>query len=35
MAENYYSKAISLPLFYDLTLKQQDQVVQALTKALS
>lgn len=35
IAEKYYSKAMSLPLFYDLTIKQQDQVIQVLTKVLS
>lgn len=34
VAEAYYSKAISLPLFYDLTLELQDQVVETLTKVL-
>ncbi len=35
VAEKYYSKAISLPLFYDLTIELQDQVVETLTKVLS
>ena len=34
-AENYYSRSISLPLFYSMTFEQQDEVVQALEKALS
>ncbi len=33
-AEHYYAGAISLPLYYDLTEALQDQVVQALKKAL-
>lgn len=35
VAEKYYSKAISLPLFYDLTIELQDEVVETLTKVLS
>lgn len=35
LAEEYYSKAISLPLFYDMTFEQQDQVVKTLAKVLS
>ncbi len=34
VAEKYYSEAISLPLYYDLTDAQQDQVVAALKNAL-
>lgn len=34
-AERYYAEAISLPMFAALTDSQQDQVVAALTKALS
>jgi dTDP-4-amino-4,6-dideoxygalactose transaminase len=35
VAEKYYSKAITLPLFYDLTIELQDEVVETLTKVLS
>lgn len=35
VAENYYHAAISLPLFYDMTNQQQDQVVTALSQALT
>lgn len=34
-AEAYYSQAITLPLYFDLTFEQQDQVVQALREALA
>ncbi len=34
-SERYYAEAISLPLFYDLTEAQQDQVVQALEEVLT
>lgn len=34
-AEAYYREAISLPLYYGLTLAQQDQVIQALKQVLS
>lgn len=34
-AENYYERAISLPLYYDMTHEQQDEVVQCLVKVLS
>ena len=34
-AEAYYAEAISLPLYYDLTEAQQDQVVQALHEVLN
>jgi dTDP-4-amino-4,6-dideoxygalactose transaminase len=34
-AERYYAEAISLPMFAALTDAQQDQVVAALTKAVS
>lgn len=34
-AEGYYSRAITLPLYFDLTFEQQDQVVQALREALA
>jgi dTDP-4-amino-4,6-dideoxygalactose transaminase len=34
-SEAYYERAISLPLFYDLTNEQQDTVVQALTEILA
>lgn len=33
-AENYYRRAISLPLFYDLSEEQQDRVVSVLSDAL-
>jgi UDP-4-amino-4,6-dideoxy-N-acetyl-beta-L-altrosamine transaminase len=32
--ENYYNRAISIPLFYSMTNKQQDEVVQVLKKVL-
>ena len=34
-AERYYNRAISLPLFADLTDRQQDTVVDSLKRALS
>jgi dTDP-4-amino-4,6-dideoxygalactose transaminase len=34
-AEQYYSEAISIPLFPALTETQQDKVVEALADALS
>lgn len=34
-SENYYSKAISLPLFYSMTIKQQDTVIKELNKVLN
>lgn len=34
-AEAYYQEAISLPLYYGLTLAQQDQVIQALKQVLA
>ncbi len=34
VAENYYRRAISLPLYYGLTDAEQDQVVQALRDSL-
>ena len=34
-AENYYSAAISLPLYYDLTEELQDRVIEALKKSLN
>lgn len=34
-AEAYYSQAISLPLFYDLSEGQQDQVIEALESLLA
>jgi UDP-4-amino-4,6-dideoxy-N-acetyl-beta-L-altrosamine transaminase len=34
-AEQYYNQAITLPLYYDLTFEQQDQVIQALREALA
>ena len=34
-AEAYYQEAISLPLYYGLTLEQQDQVIQALKQVLA
>ncbi|MGZ5199579.1 MAG: UDP-4-amino-4,6-dideoxy-N-acetyl-beta-L-altrosamine transaminase [Telluria sp.] len=34
-AEQYYREAISLPLFYELTEEQQDQVVEALREVLA
>jgi UDP-4-amino-4,6-dideoxy-N-acetyl-beta-L-altrosamine transaminase len=33
-AETYYREAISIPIYYDLTLKEQDQVISALRKTL-
>lgn len=33
-AERYYSQALTLPLFFDLTEKEQDRVVEALGEAL-
>ncbi len=33
-AENYFSRAISLPLFYNMTYDQQDYVIEILTKTL-
>ena len=33
-SENYYSKAISLPLFHSMTFEQQDKVVKTLEKIL-
>lgn len=33
-AERYYAEAISLPMFYGMTEAQQDDVVEALSKAL-
>ncbi|WP_394210457.1 UDP-4-amino-4,6-dideoxy-N-acetyl-beta-L-altrosamine transaminase [Enterovibrio calviensis] len=35
VAENYYHAALSLPLFFDMTEDEQDQVVAALTEALN
>jgi len=32
-SEKYYGEALSLPLYYDLTEDQQDQVVAALRKS--
>ena len=34
-AEAYYQRAISLPLYYDLTEAEQDRVVETLKAALS
>lgn len=34
-AEDYYARAITLPLFPDLTVSEQDEVVAALTEALA
>ncbi|AEF55809.1 UDP-4-amino-4,6-dideoxy-N-acetyl-beta-L-altrosamine transaminase [Marinomonas posidonica] len=34
IAESYYQRTLSLPLFYDLTQAQQDTVIKALTQAL-
>ena len=34
-AEHYYQGAISLPLFYELSEKDQDYVVRTLQKVLS
>ena len=34
-AEKYYSQAISLPLFYGMSYKQQDYVIEKLSKVLS
>jgi UDP-4-amino-4,6-dideoxy-N-acetyl-beta-L-altrosamine transaminase len=33
-AERYYEEAVTLPLYYSLTLEEQDQVIAALTRAL-
>ncbi len=33
-SEFYYSRAISIPLFHTMTLKQQDKVVISLNSAL-
>ncbi|MDE2427256.1 MAG: UDP-4-amino-4,6-dideoxy-N-acetyl-beta-L-altrosamine transaminase [Burkholderiales bacterium] len=33
-AEKYYSEAISIPLYYGMSESQQDQVVQAISKAV-
>ncbi len=33
-AENYYNRAISIPLFYGMTFDQQDEVVRVLTDVL-
>ncbi len=33
-SEKYYAEALSLPLYYDLTLEQVDEVVKALKEAL-
>jgi UDP-4-amino-4,6-dideoxy-N-acetyl-beta-L-altrosamine transaminase len=33
-AENYFRRAISIPLFYDMTFEQQDEVVRILQEAL-
>jgi dTDP-4-amino-4,6-dideoxygalactose transaminase len=29
-AQNYYQEALSIPLFYDLTNEQQQQVINAI-----
>ena len=34
LAENYYHRAISIPLYFGLTLEQQDQVVESLKQVL-
>lgn len=34
IAEEYYQRTLSLPLFYDLTQAQQDKVIQVLAQAL-
>jgi dTDP-4-amino-4,6-dideoxygalactose transaminase len=34
VAENYYSRAISIPLFHSMTLEQQDEVVRVLREVL-
>jgi len=34
-AESYYTKAISIPLFYGLTIEQHDEVVMAIAVALA
>lgn len=34
-AENYYNRAISIPLFHGMTFDQQDKVVQVLKKVLT
>lgn len=35
VSEKYYEEAITLPLYYDLTDKQQDEVVEALKEVLA
>lgn len=34
VAENYYSRAISIPLFHSMTLEQQDEVIRVLKEIL-
>jgi dTDP-4-amino-4,6-dideoxygalactose transaminase len=34
-AENYYQEAISIPLYYGLTEREQEQVIMALQEALA
>ena len=34
-AEQYYREAITLPLYYDLTEKKQDEIVAALKEVLT
>jgi len=33
-AENYYSRAISIPLYQGLTVDKQDEVIETLAKVL-
>jgi len=33
-AENYYQNAISIPLYYGLTLQDQERVINSLSKVL-
>ena len=34
VSERYYEEAITLPLYYDFTDEQQDQIIQALKDVL-
>jgi dTDP-4-amino-4,6-dideoxygalactose transaminase len=33
-AQNYYQEALSIPLFYDLTNEQQEQVISIIKKLI-
>ena len=35
VSEKYYEEAITLPLYYDLTDEQQDEVIEALKEVLA